>query len=184
MLPPVALSDPKKRYSFKIIGKELVTHDTYKYLIELPDPSLRLGAKSGQHIYIIGVVNNEEVYHKYTPINLEEKTGSFNLVIKIYRPNEKFPNGGRLTQYIESLNIGDSINVEGPFGRCVYLHNGNLSLQIEKNSPRFDKHVKLLGMVAGGSGIAPFLQIINTVCNDPNDNTVISLIFANHVRSF
>jgi NAD(P)H-flavin reductase len=44
------------------------------------------------------------------------------VLFKIYRAgvHPKFPNGGKLTTYIETLNVGDTINVEGPFGRFSY----------------------------------------------------------------
>ena len=64
---------------------------------------------------------------KYTPISpCSEK--NMELLVKIYRPNvnPNFPNGGKLTPYIESLNIGDKINVEGPFGRFGYEPNGTI----------------------------------------------------------
>jgi len=43
-------------------------------------------------------------------------------LFKIYRANvhPKFPEGGKMTTYIESLKVGDKINVEGPFGRFSY----------------------------------------------------------------
>ena len=32
----------------------------------------------------------------------------------------KFPDGGKMSQHLESLEIGDSIDVRGPNGLCVY----------------------------------------------------------------
>jgi NAD(P)H-flavin reductase len=48
------------------------------------------------------------------------------VLFKIYRAgvHPKFPNGGKLTTYIETLNVGDTINVEGPFGRFSYEKGG------------------------------------------------------------
>jgi NAD(P)H-flavin reductase len=39
------------------------------------------------------------------------------------------------------------------------------------------KKVTKLGMIAGGSGIAPMFQIIQKVNNLKNDNTALSLIY-------
>lgn len=36
-----------------------------------------------------------------------------------------------------------------------------------------------IGMIAGGTGITPCLQIIRAACKDPKDNTEINLIYAN-----
>lgn len=61
------------------------------------------------------------------------------------------------------LQVGDYIGMRGPKGNFEYKTN----------------MVKAIGMIAGGTGITPMLQIIRRVCNDPNDKTKISLIFAN-----
>ena len=54
------------------------------------------------------------------------------VLIKIYRPNSNllFPNGGKLTPYLEKLNIGDKIHMEGPFGKFGYEAGGNVILGI------------------------------------------------------
>ena len=39
---------------------------------------------------------------------------------------------------------------------------------------------KALGMVAGGTGITPMLQVIQTILMNPADKTVVHLIFANN----
>lgn len=36
-----------------------------------------------------------------------------------------------------------------------------------------------IGMIAGGTGITPMLQVIRAILEDPSDKTKISLIFAN-----
>lgn len=61
------------------------------------------------------------------------------------------------------LKVGDSVGMRGPKGNFEYRCN----------------MVREIGMIAGGTGITPMLQIIRRVCNDPNDKTKISLIFAN-----
>jgi cytochrome-b5 reductase len=52
------------------------------------------------------------------------------LLIKIYRPNAdiKFPHGGKLTPYIEKLEVGDKVHLEGPFGSFGYEGNGKVIL--------------------------------------------------------
>jgi cytochrome-b5 reductase len=39
--------------------------------------------------------------------------------------------------------------------------------------------VRAFGMIAGGTGITPMLQIIRAILKNPSDKTQISLIFAN-----
>ena len=69
--------------------------------------------------------------------------------------------GGRMSQYLESLKIGDAIDVKGPLGHFVYLGQGNF---------RHSGHpgrTTTLSMVAGGTGITPMWQVIQ-VCPAPH----------------
>ena len=118
------LENPNQVYSVKIISKELINHDVLKFELELPTKEYILGTKSGQHFFIIAEINGEKIIRKYTPTNLEDQTGHFEFIIKVYRRCEKFPDGGKMGQYLEALKVGDSINIQGPYGRCTYLHNG------------------------------------------------------------
>ncbi|EIE88892.1 hypothetical protein RO3G_13603 [Rhizopus delemar RA 99-880] len=70
---------------------------------------------------------------------------------------------GNISKLMDELKVGDSIGIRGPKGNFAYKRN----------------MVKAIGMIAGGTGITPMLQIIRTICNDPLDKTKINLIFAN-----
>jgi len=52
-------------------------------------------------------------------------------LIKVYRKNThpKFPEGGILSQYLESLKVGDKIQISGPLGKLSYHGNGNTIIQ-------------------------------------------------------
>jgi hypothetical protein len=51
-------------------------------------------------------------------------------IFQIYFKNvhPKFPDGGKLTQYMEGLQIGDTIDVRGPNGLLVYKGRGQVIL--------------------------------------------------------
>lgn len=152
--PPVTLADPKAVYRLRIKSRELITHDTVRFVIELPTPDHILGTKPGQHFWVIEQVNGESVSRKYTPLDLVDHRGTFETVVKVYRSNQNkdYPKGGLMTQYLETLKPGDFISIQGPIGRCVYLGNGDFELKVEKTSPKYSKHAKKLGLIAGGSG--------------------------------
>lgn len=62
----------------------------------------------------------------YSPISSNDETGYFELVIKVYWAGqlEAFPDGGKMSQHLESLAIGDSIEAKGPMGHITYLSSG------------------------------------------------------------
>lgn len=78
------------------------------------------------------------------------------LLLKIYRSNvvPAFPQGGKMTPYLEKLNIGDKINVDGPYGRFGYKAGGICVIDGEEMAK------KRIIFVAGGSGITPCFQTI------------------------
>jgi len=93
-------------------------------------------------------------------------------VIKIYRKNvaPRFPDGGVMTQYLESLEAGAEMLMEGPKGRLEYQGFGkfNITRQIIQK--------RNIGMVAGGTGITPCYQVLQSAL-DGDDGTNLSLIF-------
>ena len=57
---------------------------------------------------------------KYTPVSSPDRVDSFDLLIKVYKPCEKFPDGGAMSQYLDSLKLNDTIKLTYPFGRLNY----------------------------------------------------------------
>ena len=72
--------------------------------------------------------------------------------MQIYFKNvhPEFPAGGKLTQYIENMKIGDAIDFRGPMGRLKYLGNGNFNIKFNrKEGEPVMVHVNKLVMIAG-----------------------------------
>lgn len=80
-----------------------------------------------------------------------------------------------MSQHLDSLKIGDSVDFRGPTGSILYKGAGKFSFK--KLST--EKDYKTISMVAGGSGLTPMLQIISTIIRNPSDQTEIRFIFAN-----
>jgi len=106
------------------------------------------------------------------------------LIIKVYfsKVHPKFPEGGKLTQYLNDLPLGHTIDCRGPSGRLTYNGRGEFSIRPDKKTPPTTINVKKVNMIAGGSGITPMLQIVKAVFKDPQDDTELSLIFANQTE--
>ena len=96
---------------------------------------------------------------------------------RIYPANThpKFPEGGKLTQYLDNLSLGDSVDVRGPSGLLVYSGRGKFKVKADKNGEGKEVVVRQVSMIAGGTGITPMLQIIRAVFRDPEDTTQLSL---------
>lgn len=61
----------------------------------------------------------------------------------------KFPDGGKLTQYLENLPIGETIDVRGPSGLLVHQSPGVFAIKPDKKSPANMMPFKKLNMIAG-----------------------------------
>ena len=199
----VTLVDPNVKYALELIKKEELSHDTRLFRFALPSDEHCLGLPIGQHIYLSARINGSLVVRPYTPTSSDEDMGHMDLVVKISPANvhPKFPDGGKMTQYLESLNIGDTIDVRGPSGHLVYRGKGAFDIKEDKKGPVKETKVKNVSMIAGGTGITPMLQLVRAVFRsvnetmafhdfhrnllnnrDPEDETCLSLLFANQTE--
>ncbi|KIH65253.1 oxidoreductase NAD-binding domain protein [Ancylostoma duodenale] len=93
--------------------------------------------------------------------------------------NPKFPDGGKMSQHLEQMKIGETIEFRGPSGLIVYKGNGKFAIRADKKATPKERVFKSISMIAGGTGITPMLQIISAILKTDDDNTHISLLFAN-----
>jgi len=118
------------------------------------------------------------VMRAYTPTSSNDDLGYFDLVVKVYFANQhsKFPEGGKMSQYFEQMQIGDAIDVKGPVGHFVYEGCGAYS------NNRKPGNARKISMIAGGTGITPMYQVIKSVLKDSNDTTELRLLYANQTE--
>uniref|UniRef100_A0A8C8ELX5 NADH-cytochrome b5 reductase n=1 Tax=Oncorhynchus tshawytscha TaxID=74940 RepID=A0A8C8ELX5_ONCTS len=182
--PAITLEDPNIKYALRLIDKEIISHDTRKFRFALREKDHVLGLPIGQHIYLSAKPDGVLVVRPYTPVSSDDDVGFVDLVVKIYykNVNPKFPEGGKMSQYLESLRIGDTIDFRGPSGLLVYQGNGAFAIKAEKKAEPVIKTAKQVGMIAGGTGITPMLQLITAIMKDPQDQTVCHLLFANQTE--
>jgi len=180
---PIALH-PTEFRKFKLIDKINISHNTRKFTFELQTPDTKLGLPIGTHATLRFTDKDGKNHQRsYTPVTGDEVSGKVSFVIKIYKANEhpKFPEGGKMSQHLDSLQIGDMQEMKGPKGHLNYLGKGKFTIK-EMRKPLSERSVKHVGMIAGGTGITPMLQIISAVLRDPNDSTSLSLLFANQTE--
>ncbi|KAK2580151.1 hypothetical protein KPH14_012424 [Odynerus spinipes] len=181
---PVLLVDPVVKYPVPLIQKDIISHDTRRFRFGLPTPEHVLGLPVGQHIHLTAKIGEEVVIRSYTPVTSDDDHGYVDLVIKVYFKNvhPKFPEGGKMSQHLENMKIGDTIDIRGPSGRLVYKGHGKFSIKLLRKDPPVDYDVKKVVMLAGGTGITPMLQLIRAIVKDPADETQVSLLFANQTE--
>lgn len=160
--------DPNKLQYFPLTEKTVLSHNTAIYRFGLPSKTSILGLPIGQHISLAatldvtdpktGSTSKKEVLRSYTPISSDSQPGFFDLLIKSYPT-------GNISKHLASLSVGDKMAVKGPKGAMVYTPN----------------MVKRFGMIAGGTGITPMLQITRAIISGRRigDETRVDLIFAN-----
>jgi cytochrome-b5 reductase len=181
---PRTLEDSDKKYALKLIEKIHVTHDTRIFRFGLPSDQHVLGLPVGQHVYLSAKVDDKLVVRPYTPTSSDDDQGYVEFMIKVYFKDQhpKFPEGGKMSQHLESLKIGDTIDFRGPNGLIVYEGRGRFLVRSDKRTPPVTCKVKNVGMIAGGTGITPMLQIIKDILKHEDDPTKMWLLFANQTE--
>uniref|UniRef100_A0A7S3EBA6 Nitrate reductase n=1 Tax=Rhodosorus marinus TaxID=101924 RepID=A0A7S3EBA6_9RHOD len=170
----VALN-PKKRIDFALVQKDVINRNTRRFRFALQSKDHVLGLPVGYHMLVSGMVNGKLTMRAYTPTSSNDEVGYFDLVVKVYFANEhpKFPEGGILSQHLDSLKLGDTIGVKGPLGHFEYKGNGNIVVHGKEMTKT------KLGFICGGTGLTPAYQVIKAILKDKTDKTEVSLLFAN-----
>ncbi|KAJ9154911.1 NADH-cytochrome b5 reductase [Pleurostoma richardsiae] len=162
-LQPKKVLKPDAFQEFELKEKTIISHNVAIYRFHLPYPTAILGLPIGQHISIGAAIaqpdgSTKEIVRSYTPISGDEQAGHFDLLIKSYPT-------GNISKHMASLSVGQTIRVKGPKGAFVYTPN----------------MVRHFGMIAGGTGITPMLQVVRAIVRGraAGDRTEVDLIFAN-----
>ncbi|KAK3368209.1 hypothetical protein B0H63DRAFT_441447 [Podospora didyma] len=162
-IQPKKVLKPDSFQEFVLKEKTIISHNVAIYRFSLPAPTSILGLPIGQHISIGAVLeqpdgSTKEIVRSYTPISGDHQPGYFDLLIKSYPT-------GNISRHMAGLAVGQAIKVRGPKGAFVYTPN----------------MVRHFGMIAGGTGITPMLQVVRAIIRGraAGDTTQVDLIFAN-----
>lgn len=175
--------NPEEWRAFPLIDVKKESHDVRRFRFALPTKEHIVGLPIGQHISLKYVdEEGKEVQRSYTPVTSDDEAGYVDFVIKVYfrDVHPRFPNGGKMSQHLESLKIGDTILMKGPKGHLDYKGQGNFTIKQKREIVPYKK--KKIGMVAGGTGITPMLQVIRAILKDPADDTELWLMFGNQTE--
>lgn len=156
--------------TFKLALKCQTSPDSWILRFNLPDGRKHLGNDPMLPTCISARYNGtselgeEKVLKKsYSPISHPSVDGFFDLLVKGYeiRP------GGGVGTYLNSLNVGQK------------LVAGLKAERIIHGSTVVSRRWKRIGLVAGGTGVAPLIQIIRICLENPTDQTRIQLLSIN-----
>ncbi|RNF14887.1 NADH-dependent fumarate reductase-like protein [Trypanosoma conorhini] len=119
----------------------------------LPGALQRSGLRLGEFIAIRGEWDGQKLVGYYSPITLPDERGTISILAR--------GNKGTLREWISAMRPGDSVEIKGCGGLRIE-HN------VEKKQFMFQKQpIRQFALVAGGSGIAPMLQIIRAGLSRP-----------------
>ncbi|KAI6690866.1 hypothetical protein NL676_027694 [Syzygium grande] len=169
---------PREKIPCKLVEKTAISHNVRIFRFALPSEDQVLGLPVGKHIFVCSTIENKLCMRAYTPTSGVDEIGYFELLVKIYFKNvhPNFPNGGLMSQYLESLPLGSFLDVKGPLGHIEYTGRGNFLVH---GKPKF---AKKLAMLAGGTGITPIYQVIQAILKDPEDETEMYVVYANRTE--
>jgi len=149
---PVAMNSELWQ-EFKLMEVEKISHDVRKFRFALQSPDHVLGLPIGQHIsFKFTDAEGKDCIRSYTPVSSDLELGYVDFVIKVYFKNvhPKFPGGGKMSQYVDGLKVGDALLMKGPKGSLEYhdlskkgdLNGGFFSIKKFRQDPIEKKVLK------------------------------------------
>jgi len=136
---------------FTVTQSMKYNHNTNIYKFNIPDQTI---IPVSSFVVSKAKIDGKDIFRPYTPIF--QKNGEITLLIKDYKE-------GTMSKHFTTLKQGDVIELKGPLPKLPYLPNMK----------------KSIGMIAGGTGITPCLQVIKAVLNNPEDKTQVVLLYGN-----
>ncbi|KAK9234436.1 hypothetical protein V1525DRAFT_58979 [Lipomyces kononenkoae] len=157
---PVGVLNASVYRKFTLQRKDELSDGIYRFVFDLPTKYSVLGLPIGQHVAIRAVIDDHTVVRSYTPVSNNRDLGRLELLIRVYPK-------GLMGNYLKNLKVGETADIRGPKGAMKYRRGT----------------CKEIGMIGGGTGITPLYQLIRAICEDPKDNTKISVIYGNRSES-
>ena len=155
--------DEYDQFNLVISKKEALTHDSFIMDLKFPNRDWTSGFPVGCSFNFFATIKGQTISRRYTTISPLTQRGYVSFAIKVYNKSKEFPNGGLMSQWLDSRKVGDTIAVEGYFGKLKYLGWGQFLKRKEMLPVK--RHV---GLIAAGSGITKMLTIIqaSVLAND------------------
>ena len=145
--------------SFPLLDKWQQSHNTWLLRFGLPEDQKILG-KDPLLPTCISVQQDSQVgllRKSYSPVSHPATKGTFDLLVKSYPP----VHGGGVGDAICKIEIGQLLVGKLKAERLVH------------GSPVIGKRWNEIGLIAGGTGVAPLIQLARIILDDPTDETKV-----------
>lgn len=154
--------DKGKFTTLKVTSNEVIGKNVNRVRLAFPSATGTLGMTTAGMLMVQGEKRDGSgtVARPYTPTSSETTEGYMELVVKDY------PGVGNVSSHICSRGVGDELAVKGCYTKIKATAN----------------KWKEVGMIAGGSGLTPMLQVVEHLLSLPDDRTKMTLIFCNRTE--
>lgn len=157
-------------------AKKTVSWDTKILTFALDHEQQSLGLPIGQHLMmrVRDRATQEALVRSYTPISHQTKNGFVDVLVKVYYESKE-KKGGKMSQALDALPLGQSVDFKGPVGKFEYRGRGEFLVNGRA------RRVSELIMICGGSGITPIYQVYRAIMEDREDRTKVVLLNGNRL---
>jgi len=157
-------------------AKETVSWDTKVLTFALDHEQQSLGLPIGQHLMmrVRDSATGEAVIRSYTPISHRTRAGFVDVLVKVYYDSRE-RKGGKMSQALDALPLGQAVDFKGPVGKFEYLGRGECTVGAQV------RRVRTLVMICGGSGITPIYQVYRAIMEDREDPTKVVVLNGNRL---
>jgi len=159
--------------SFRVSDRFVANPNSNRPVVFLTLHVSTLELPTGAHVKLRAFKENgTEIIRSYTPTRFNK--GECEIMFRVYE-------NGAMTSLLQKKRIGDKVEMMGPTGLERYATEG--AGTFSRGSGKVWTGIKYIGMISGGTGITPMLQISNHVLQDKFDKTKLSLLsFTNNVE--
>lgn len=158
-------------------GIRNASEDTKVFRFKLENNCQSVGLPIGQHVLarLRHPITHEIIVRPYTPLPLGSCKGILELLVKIYRDSPQHP-GGKMTQALDNITVGEVVEFKGPVGNFLYLGRGFCAVFGRR------RIVRRFNMICVGSGITPIMQILQGLTSDCQDVTECVVVDGNRTE--
>ena len=151
---------PEGFQNYSLVAKRSAGRNSSLLTFALPAGMPTLGAQVISGVKVRRTLAGEALDKSYSPSSHAEAEGTFDLLVKSYEPVK----GGGLGHFLCAMEPGDEVEMKVKGAKKI---NG---------APLGRRQYARIGMLAGGTGVAPFMNLVATLLADAEDETLLDLV--------